>query len=201
MKPPLASSFARPPTCATAARSCSGVMLSSRIQRRARRERLVDLVERAAFDLEREPGARAARRAYRLAHPAGQRGVVLLDQDRVVQTRAVVGAASGGDRGLLERPQPRASSCACRGSALRSPRSPSRIAPSASRPRTAGEEVERGPLGRSAAPAPSPRRASPGRRRATRPRLRAAQTRLRVERSEHLLGRRRARRSRPAPSG
>ena len=52
------------------------------------------------------PGRALARPSDGLPHPAGERGVVLLDQDRVVQPGAVVGAAAGGDRGLLQRPQP-----------------------------------------------------------------------------------------------
>src|SRR5207302_9652278 len=39
--------------------------------------------------------------------PARGRDVVLLDQDRVVEARAVVRAAAGAHRGLLQRAQPR----------------------------------------------------------------------------------------------
>ena len=46
-------------------------------------------------------------RAHRGADAAGRRGVVLLDEDRVEQAEAVVRPAARGDRGLLERAQPR----------------------------------------------------------------------------------------------
>ena len=61
--PPLASSSARPATCATAARSCAGFMLSSRIRGRPGGQRLVDLGQRAALDLERQLRARPRGRA------------------------------------------------------------------------------------------------------------------------------------------
>ena len=60
----------------------------------------------------------------------------------------MVGAAAGGDRGLLQRRAAPASSCACRGSARRCPRPPAtQRAVSVATPDRRCEEVERGPLG------------------------------------------------------
>src|SRR4029078_6568936 len=70
--------------------------------RRARRERLVDLGDRPALDLERDVRRGVTRGPDRRGHPACHRGVVLLDEDRVVEPGAVVRPAAGGDRGLLE---------------------------------------------------------------------------------------------------
>ena len=60
------------------------------------------------------------RPAGRLPHPARERDVVVLHEDRVVEAHAVVAAAAGRDRLLLERAQARASSCACRAPRRRS---------------------------------------------------------------------------------
>ena len=59
----------------------------------------------AGLDLEREPGRRRPRAAHGLPHPAGRRGVVLLDQDRVVEPGAVVDSTARAHRGLLQRAQ------------------------------------------------------------------------------------------------
>ena len=71
-------------------------------------ERPSHLLERRALDLDRHPGGRVRQRApRRLGHPARQRGVVLLDEDRVVEPAAVVHAAARQHRLLLERAQAR----------------------------------------------------------------------------------------------
>ena len=67
-------------------------------------------------------GWAAAASSTARAQAAGERDVVLLDQDRVVEAHAVVAPAAGGDRRLLQRAQARASSCGCRGSSRRVPR-------------------------------------------------------------------------------
>ena len=74
---------------------------------RARGERLVDLGDRPALDLERQLRGEVTRPANRGADTAGQGRVVLLDQDRVVQARAVIGRSTGRHRRLLEGAQPR----------------------------------------------------------------------------------------------
>ena len=118
----------------------------------------------AALDLERQPGRVRARPAHRLAHAAGDRRVVLLDQDRVVEAGAVVGAAAGGDGRLLERAQP-----GRRLARVEDPRAGAldrlgRSAPSASRRPTAAAGSSAPSARRSGSPARSPRSAAPARR-------------------------------------
>jgi hypothetical protein len=69
-------------------------------------ERIGGLVEAAHLDLDGELGMGGAGAQHRLGQAAGQGDVVLLDQDRVVEPEPVVGAATGGDGGLLEAPKP-----------------------------------------------------------------------------------------------
>src|SRR5918995_1732428 len=70
-----------------------------------RRERLTHLVDIAALDLLLPVGCGVSRSANGLSDPACDRGVVLLDQDRVVEAHAVVATAASGDGGLLQRAQ------------------------------------------------------------------------------------------------
>ena len=121
--PPLASSSARPATrrhrrAQLRRRSCCRAGSAARRPPAPRRPRS----SVAALDLERQLRGARPRPPHRLAHPAGERGVVLLDQDRVVEPGAVVGRR----RRRRPRPSPapaaRASSCACRGSGRRCPR-------------------------------------------------------------------------------
>ena len=104
--PPDASSSARPSTCAAAARNCSASCCRAGSAARPRQAPrrpppIVGTRPRAAG-----PAARSSRAPNRLADAARQRGVVLLDQHRVVAARAVVGAAAARDRGLLESRSP-----------------------------------------------------------------------------------------------
>ena len=184
----------------TAAATSLGRHVVEQEPRRAGRERLVDLGGVAHLDRERQVGPGRAGAPHGRADAAGERGVVLLDQDEVVEPGAVVGAAAVGDGALLERAQARASSCACR-AASRSRRplaSRARRARSAWRRRTAGRGSSARCARRSAARAPSPRRAAPApAARATRPRARAARPRVGIEPEEHRLGDVEPRRSRP----
>ena len=107
---------------------------------------LADLVEIAALDLDRKARLRLARAAHRLPHPAGERGMVLLDQDRVVEAHPVVGPTAGRHRRLLQRPQPRGRLAGvedARARALDLPHEPRR---ERCHSREMTEEVERGPL-------------------------------------------------------
>ena len=138
---------ARPPTCATAARISSGLMLSS--SRRAGPAASASSISAGSRTSTVTAGP-AARRApaHGRAHAAGHRAVVLLDQDRVVEPRAVVDPAAVRHRRLLERPQARR-----RLAGVEQPRS----RPPPHRPhhprrqrrdaREAPEEVQGGPLG------------------------------------------------------
>ena len=71
-------------------------------------ERLGELVERIDFelDLDEMPGM-GARPLERRPDPAGDRHVVVLDQHRVVEAEAVVGAPAQAHRLLFEDAQPR----------------------------------------------------------------------------------------------
>ena len=75
--------------------------------RRPRRERLVDLGKGPALDLDEHAGRVLASATDGGPDTAGERRVVLLDEDGVEQADAVVRAPAGGDRRLLERPQAR----------------------------------------------------------------------------------------------
>ena len=68
---------------------------------------LLDLFERPAFDLERQPRRVRPGSADGGCHSPGHRRMVLLDQDRVVETAPVVEPATGADRLLLQQPQTR----------------------------------------------------------------------------------------------
>ena len=105
--PPEASETARPPIQRPRRAISAGVMLSSRsrsapassassISARLRHSTSTGMPGRAP--LQRQPRCRP--------HPARQRDVVVLDQDRVVQAHAVVAATPGRHRLLFERPQP-----------------------------------------------------------------------------------------------
>ena len=91
----------------TASRRVSGSMLSSSSRSAPVAERVGDLVEVAALDLDGELGVGAAGAVDGLRQAAGERDVVLLDQDRVVEADPVVAPAAGGDRRLLESAQAR----------------------------------------------------------------------------------------------
>jgi hypothetical protein len=116
---------------------------------RAGRKRRVDLRGVAHLDRQRQVRPRGAGAAHRLGDPAGERRVVLLDEDGVVEAGAVVDAAAVRDRRLLEPPQPR------RGLArVEDLRHPARSAHRRHHargqrrdPRQAAEEVQRSPLG------------------------------------------------------
>ena len=184
------SSTARPATWATAARTSSGVMLSS--SRRCAPASSASSISAASRTStasgELRPGR--ARPSHRLAHAARQRGVVLLDQDEVEQTDAVVDAAAVRDRGLLEHPQPG------RGLARVEDLRPALAHATATMravfvatPGQPAEEVQRRALGGQDARAPSPRPAAPARPRATRPPAPSrCDARLRIEPQEHGLG-------------
>ena len=103
---PEASVTARPATIATARRKVGGSMLSSSTASNAVIERLGELIERIdlQLDLDEMPGM-GARPLKRRADPAGQRDVVVLDQHRVVEAEAVVGAAAQPHRLLFEDAQ------------------------------------------------------------------------------------------------
>ena len=62
-------------------------------------------IERADFDLDRQPGR--ARILDCLAHSTRRRDVIVLDQDRVEQAHAMVCHSARGRGGLLQTAQPR----------------------------------------------------------------------------------------------
>ncbi len=105
--PPLASSVARPSTCATAARSPASSMLSS--SSRGAPAASASSISRASrtstSSVSASCGACVARACDRRRDASRGGDVVLLDQDRVVEPRAVVDRAAGRHRRLLERAQ------------------------------------------------------------------------------------------------
>ena len=177
--PPDASSCARPADQRGRARAArSGVMLSSSRRVGAGLQRLLDVRERARTrPRPAMPGGRRVERpARRLPHPAGERDVVVLHEDRVVEAHAVVAAAARGHRLLLERPQARAWSCGCR--APRTPVPRSALTRRRGRRRDARQvrrklSAMRSPVS-SARASPSSSAPPPAARRATRPRRRSA---------------------------
>ena len=202
--PPLASSSARPATCATAARSCAASMLSSssRGAPAASASSISCGLRTSTSSVPASSGAASRARATACGDPAGGRDVVLLDQDRVVEARAVVDRAAGRHGRLLERPQARRGLARVehpRAGAL-APRAP-RARPSW--PRRRGARGSSAPCARrSAARARRPPPPAPGRRpRARRP-PREALACARSGRAARTPPRPRpARRSRRAPSG
>ncbi len=122
--------------------------------------------------------------------PARGGDVVLLDQDRVVQPRAVVARAAGRDRRLLERAQP-----GRRLARVEHPRAGSldlarRARRDRRHAREVREEVQRRALARQQRPRAAPGSTAPGRpARATRPPRPGARSARRVELREHRLGR------------
>ncbi len=70
-------------------------------------ERVRDLPGVAALDLDLALGIGLASASDRGGESAGERDMILLDQDRVVEAHAVVTPAAGGHRRLLERAQAR----------------------------------------------------------------------------------------------
>ena len=103
----LRPSAAASSRAATAARRSPGSMLSSRIRRAPAASASRTSSEVAALDLGDEVGAALGGEPDRVADPARERRVVLLDQDRVVEADAMVAPAARGDRGLLEGAQAR----------------------------------------------------------------------------------------------
>ena len=71
--------------------------------RRPGGERLLHLLQVPALDLERQPRRVRKRQPDRFSDAAGERRMVLLDQDRVVEAGAVVAAAARDDGLLLEQ--------------------------------------------------------------------------------------------------
>ena len=69
-------------------------------------ERLPHLVERLGLDLDRKRSVAFGEHSERGGNPAGEAEVVLLDEDRVVETGAMVAAATAADGVLLEGAQP-----------------------------------------------------------------------------------------------
>ena len=84
-------------------------MLSSRMRGTPAATRGLDLLERGALDLDRHAlrSARASAQPRGLPHAAGQRRVVLLDEDRVVEPAAMAHPAAGPHGLLLELAQAR----------------------------------------------------------------------------------------------
>ena len=105
---PDASLIARPPIIATARRRSSSDMLSSSTASTPRAERLLELRERVDFDLDLDQMADVGAHAPdRLRDAAGDGDVIVLDEHRVVEAEAMIGAAAGAHRVFLERAQER----------------------------------------------------------------------------------------------
>ena len=108
--PPEISSAARASPAAslrrTASRNVDEVHVVQQHHARAVGQRLVELGQRLDLDLDEAGPCRDARRGtQRRAHAARRDDVVLLDQHRVVEADAVVGAAARPHRVLLREPQ------------------------------------------------------------------------------------------------
>jgi hypothetical protein len=108
---PEASSVIRPALSAlfiaTASRSMSGHIVEQ-ADVGAFRERFAQLVQRIDLDLDLDQMAgKGLARSHRLADSAGNGDVVVLDQDRVVEPVAVVGAAAAAHGVFLEGAQAR----------------------------------------------------------------------------------------------
>ena len=119
--PPDASSLIGPLACARL--SCDGraqVVERELVEQRhvgARIERLAQLVERFDFHFDRDARVLCRRAAPTAARDrAGRDDVVLLDQDAVVETDAMIAATAAAHRVFLRACAGRAGSCACRGS-------------------------------------------------------------------------------------
>ena len=135
--PPLASSSARPATCATVARSSCRRHVVEQQARRARGERLVDLGARRGLDLEQQVGPRArAPRATAAAMPPAAATWFSLMRIASKRPKRWFVPAARGDRRLLERPQPRRRLARVEDARARCPRPRGPRAPSPSpRPR------------------------------------------------------------------
>ena len=79
-------------------------------------QRFVDFLERLRFDLDRQAGTARADRADGARDAARQADVIVLDEDRVEQARAVIGRAAGARRRTSPARAASASSFSCRGS-------------------------------------------------------------------------------------
>ena len=103
---PEASVTARPSTIATARRKVVRVHIVEQHGVDADFERLGELVERVDFELDLDEMAGMGAGAFeRRPDAAGQRDVVVLDQHRVVEAEAVIGAAAEPHRLLFEDAQ------------------------------------------------------------------------------------------------
>ena len=106
-----------PPEASSTARPCGATHRLGQLGDRevveqdeigAERQRLLELLERVDLDLDLgDVARRGARPLDRRADAAGEGDVVVLDQDRVVEAEAVVGAAADAHRVLLEGAQAR----------------------------------------------------------------------------------------------
>ena len=117
-------------------------------------QRLVQLLQRLDFDLDRQSGCGGQRPAHRRPDAPGEPLVVVLDQDGGVEPGAMVGAAAAAHRVLLEDAQRRRGLAgiedgdAARGG-VHEARGQGRDA------REPLQEVQRDPLGREQGPGPS----------------------------------------------
>ena len=112
----------------------------------ARRDRLRDLLERVALDLDgRGPASARGRASTASAMPMPARWLSLTST-HVGQRAAVVHAAAGAHRRLLERRAARAASCGCPRSAPSARRRSTNRRVSVATPEQVAQEVERGAL-------------------------------------------------------
>ena len=101
---PEASVTARPATIATASRSISGAHVIEQHGIDALIECFTQLIERIHFQLDLDQMADAALRALqRFGDAAGDGNVIVLDENRIVETEPVVAAAADADRVFLDR--------------------------------------------------------------------------------------------------
>ena len=105
---PDASLIARPPIIVTARRKSSSDMLSSSTASTPDAERLLELGKRVDLDLDLdEMPDMAAHAPDRLGDAAGDGDMIVLDERRIVEAEAMVGAAARPHRVFLERTQER----------------------------------------------------------------------------------------------
>ena len=145
LTPPEASSRARPAVSATASRSSveRHVVEEDRVD--AGLERLCDLAERVALDLDRKVAGRADE-PDSIRDGAGRTQVVVLDEDGVVEPEAMVAAPAARDCVLLERAEPRAGLARVEHGGARAVHGGDVVLREGRNARQATEEVQRNPL-------------------------------------------------------
>ena len=101
--PPEISTRARPSIRATACRTSASRQIVEHDDVRVGLQRIVDVGETLRLDLNRQPGTPGPGAADRFDDAAGDANVIVLDENAVVQTGAVVDAAAAAHGVLRQR--------------------------------------------------------------------------------------------------